>query len=397
MSQPRRVMLMIETSLGFGRDVLTGVSRYLVQNGPWSVHLGVRELIIEPPEWLRGWPGDGIISRSTTPELARWFQDTNLPVVDMTDIYGEGDLPTIWNDHQMVGEFGAAHLLERGFKNFAFAGFARHCWSTLRMAGFRKLVEASGGTFAQYDSDWSPAVSWDEKQSAIGAWLKTLPLPVGVMACNDVRGLDVLDAARRVGLAVPEQVAVLGVDDDEVLCNMCEPPLSSVQVNGVRAGYEAAKTLDILMDARDRGEAVDAAGLHKRVPPIGVVTRDSTDTLAIEDAEVAAAVEMIRHRACDGLTVTEVLESTSMSRSIMERRFRKYVGRSPQAEIRHAKLKRVRQLLTETPMSLEQIAARTGFEHTEYLSVMFKREIGMTPGQFRSQTRSGGREDEAAA
>lgn len=395
---PRRhVMLMVETSLGFGRDVLAGVSKYLIQHGPWSVHLGYKELISDPPEWLHGWNGDGVISRSTTPELAEWFVSRGLPVVDLTDMFGRNNLPSIWNDHEKIGEMGAKHLLERGFQTFAFCGFSDQLWSRQRQAGFERVVERNGFKTLVHGTPWSKADSWENQQQSIGAWVRSLPKPLGLMACNDVRALDVLDAARRVNVSVPEQAAVLGVDDDAVVCNMCDPPLSSISVNGRRVGYEAAALLNKLMEERDGGrtfaDIVAAGPIHASVPPVEVVTRASTDTLAIADMSIASAVRLIREQACNGLTVNDVLDATGLSRSILERRFRKHLGRSPQAEIRSARLKRVKELLAETPMSLEQIAARTGFEHTEYLSVMFKREIGVTPGQYRSESKAAKEEE----
>lgn len=392
MEKRRHVMLMVETSLGFGRDVLGGVSKYLIQHDPWSVHLGYKELISDPPEWLQGWDGDGVISRSTTPELAEWFVRRGLPVVDLTDMYGRNELPSIWNDHEQIGELGGVHLLERGFQKFAFCGFADQLWSRTRQAGFEKVVERHGFETMVFQNPWSKVDSWEAQQQALGDWIRSLPKPLGLMACNDVRALDVLDAARRVNVSVPEQVAVLGVDDDAVVCNMCDPPLSSISVNGRRVGYEAAALLDQMMAERDAGksfaEIVASRSIHRSVPPVEVVTRSSTDTLAISDMSIASAVRLIREQACNGLTVNDVLDATGMSRSILERRFRKHLGRSPQAEIRNARLKRVKELLAETPMSLEQIAARTGFEHTEYLSVMFKREVGVTPGQYRAESKA---------
>lgn len=383
---------MVETSLGFGRDVLAGVSKYLIQHGPWSVHLGYKELISAPPEWLQGWDGDGVISRSTTPELAEWFLSRGLPVVDLTDMYGRNALPSIWNDHDEIGALGATHLIERGFQSFAFCGFSDQLWSRQRRAGFERVVERSGFKTLTHSTPWGKSDSWENQQQAIGAWLRTLPKPLGLMACNDVRALDVLDAARRVHVSVPEQIAVLGVDDDAVVCNMCDPPLSSIAVNGRRVGYEAAELLDYLMQQRDQGisfqDIAKQHSIHKSVPPVEVVTRASTDTLAIADMSIASAVRLIREQACNGLTVNDVLKATGLSRSILERRFRKHLGRSPQAEIRNARLKRVKELLAETPMSLEQIAARTGFEHTEYLSVMFKREVGITPGTYRAECKA---------
>lgn len=373
------VMLIVETSLAYGRAVLRGISRYVVAHQPWSLFLDQRELMVAPPAWLDGWRGDGIISRSTTPELAEKLRRRGVPTVDLTDVHGDLGLPHIWTDHHAVGRIGAAHLVERGFRRFAFCGFSDHDWSRRRRDGFVAALSELAFACAEFHSPWSgaPQRSWEDQQAELAAWLRGLPRPVGILACNDMRGQHLLEACRREELAVPEEVAVLGVDDDELLCGLCDPPLSSVRLNPERVGYDAAALLDRLMQGQPPPDAVQMAA------PLGIVTRQSTDVLAIDDPLVAAAVKLMRERACAGLTVEDVLRAVPLSRSALERRFRKFLRRSPQQEIRAVQIKRIKQLLAETDLPLERIAALAGFEHAEYMSVLFKRETGQTPGQFR--------------
>lgn len=377
-----RVLLIVETSMAFGRGVLEGISRFLMENPPWSVQLDPRELLVTPPAWLRSWDGDGIITRSTTPEMSRTLKQLRIPTVNLTDIYGDQGLPYIWNDHARIGAMAAEHLVERGFKQFAFCGFRDHDWSNKRKAGFGAALAERGFEFASHHTDWSKArkSGWESQQAEVADWLRTLPNPVGIMACNDLRGQHVLEACRTAGRAVPEEVAVIGVDNDRVLCDFCEPPLTSVVPAAERIGFEAAKLLDRLM----RGETILERG--QVLPPLGIVTRQSTDVLAIDDQDVVRALQVIRERACGGLTVSQVLREVPVARSVLERRFRKYVGRSPQAEIRNVQLKRACQLLHETDLTLAQIADLTGFKHAEYFSVVFKRELGQTPGNYRNSS-----------
>jgi LacI family transcriptional regulator len=217
----------------------------------------------------------------------------------------------------------------------------------------------------------------DEDLQEIGNWLRQLPQPLGLMTCNDVRGLHVLDACSRLGFLVPEQVSVVGVDNEELLCELCNPPLSSVQPNSEQIGYSAAKLLDALMAGRSPG----CRRLY--VDPIQIVPRRSTEALALEDKGVAAAMRFIHEQAIFGCNVEDVLRETGMSRSVLERKFRQHLKRSPQEEIRVVRLNRVKQLLTETDFTLERIAELSGFEHPEYMSVVFKRMCGLTPGQYR--------------
>ncbi|HTN74008.1 MAG TPA: DNA-binding transcriptional regulator [Pirellulaceae bacterium] len=381
----RRVLLMIETSLAYGRDLLRGINRYVVEHGPWSLYLDQRELMSQPPDWLARWDGDGIISRWTTPELANQFRAMPTPVVDLTDVYGNLGLAHLWTDNIAVGELAARHLLERGFRHFAFCGYSNHDWSRRRMRGFEQTLRDAGHDCSILESTWQTLLmpNWDEQQEAIGAWLRDLPKPLGVMACNDMRGQQVLDACRRFDLAVPEEVAVIGVDNDELLCILCDPPLTSVTPNPERIGYEAAALLDRFM----QGEARVASEIL--VEPIGIATRQSTDILAIDQPQVSAALRYIREHACQGISVGDVLKHVPIARSVLERQFRHYLSRSPQEEIRGVQMKRVCQLLAETDLALAQIAALTGFQHAEYLSVVFKRLTNETPGHYRKRVAPG--------
>jgi LacI family transcriptional regulator len=379
---------MVETSTAVGRQMLRGITRYLRSHRPWSVFLQQRDIWVSPPGWLKNWRGDGIISRVTTSLLAELLLRKKIPVVNLNDIHTGLGLPLIDSDHQATGRLAADHLLERGFRNFGFCGFTGHAWSRKRLAGFRETVAEAGYTCAVYESPWwgrPKPPPWEKQQKQIGAWLLSLPRPVGVMACNDLRGQHVLDACKRVNLSVPEGAAVIGGDDDAVLCELCDPPLSSVAGNPERIGYEAAALLDRLM----AGERPQQDEL--RIEPVGVTPRQSTDILAIDDPQVAVAVRYIREHACHGATVADLLNQVPLSRTVLERQFRKYLGRSPQAEIRAVQLKRVRQLLAETDLRLERIAELAGYEHPEYLNVVFKREAGLTPGQYRRQVKTGHR------
>ena len=379
-SKRPHVLLIVETAMAFGRGVLEGISRYLVENPPWSVQLDLRELLVTPPAWLRRWDGDGIITRSTTPEMAEIIQKWGIPTVNLTDIYGDQGLPSIWNDHDAIGRMAADHLIQRGLNQFAYCGFTDHHWSESRFEGFSAAVGQHGYSVESHQSDWAQArrTGWERQQAQLVDWLTSLPKPIGIMACNDFRGQHVLEGCRAARLSVPDEVAVIGVDNDQVICDFCQPPLSSVIPAAERIGFEAAGMLDRLM----QGEKLEQRQV--RIKPLGVASRQSTDVMAIDDGDVVAALKIIRDRACLGLSVADILREVPIARSSLERRFRKTVGRSPQAEIRGVQMKRARQLLCETDLTLNQIASLTGFKHSEYFSVVFKREVGQTPGQYRA-------------
>ncbi len=379
MNKPPRVALIIETSVIYGRRILSGIARYLRSHHRWSVFLEQHELGTRPPEWLSSGQWDGILSRPTDPELARLFRRMNVPVVDLNDLHEDLGLPWVGSDHAGIGRMGAAHLLERGYQNFAFAGFRDELWAAQRRDGFRAVIEAKGFQVAVYESPWrGPDMPrWDKDLDDIMHWLGALPQPLALMTCNDVRGLHVLDACARLGALVPEQVAVVGVDNEEILCELCTPPLSSVEPDPERIGYAAAELLDTLM----AGGKPTVQRIS--IDPVRVVARRSTEALAIEDRVVAAAMRFIRDQAVFDCSVSDVLKHVRVSRSVLERRFRQYLNRSPQAEIRTVQLSRVKQLLMETDFTLERIAELSGFDHPEYMSVVFKQAVGLTPGRFR--------------
>lgn len=385
MARLLHVALVVETSIVYGRRILRGITHYVRTHRSWSIFLEQRDLLAAPPSWLQHWRGDGIICRLTTPELARQLRRRQIPVVDLSDIHDDLGLPRIRCNDRAIGVLAAEHLMERGFRRFAFCGFSEQAWSILIRDGFLDRLQESGYECVVYESPWfgPRAHPWEQEQDAIAQWLTALPQSTGVMACNDMRGQHVLNACQRIGRAVPENLAVIGVDDDELLCELCNPPLSSVIPCPEKVGYEAAALLDRLM----AGATATPETLW--IEPLGVRVRQSTDILAIDDPQVATAVRYIREHACQGVTVDDVLRQVPLSRSILERRFRKYLSRSPQAEIRAVQLKRVKQLLADTELSLERIAELAGYEHPEYLNVVFKRETGQTPGQYRRQVQTG--------
>ncbi len=383
-NQPPRVALIIETSVIYGRRILRGVARYLRSHHRWSVFLEQHELGARPPDWLSSGTWDGILSRPTDPNLARLFRKMKVPVVDLNDLHENLGFPWVGSDHYAIGRLGASHLLERSFRHLAFCGFSGELWAAQRRDGFRDAVEAQNLPVSVYESPWRgpDAPQWDKDIHDIVRWLQRLPQPLAVMTCNDVRGLHVLDACARLGALVPEQVAVVGVDNEEILCELCTPPLSSVEPDPERIGYAAAELLDALMAGKPPKQTRIA------FDPIQVVRRRSTEALAIEDPVVAGAMRYIREQAVFGCSVSDVLRHVRVSRTVLERRFRQSLKRSPHAEILNSRLTRVKQLLTETDFTLEHIAELSGFEHPEYLSVVFKRMCGVTPGKYRDNHRS---------
>ena len=373
------VALFVETSRTYGREILRGVNRWIQEHGPWSVFLELRGLDASVPRWLRSWKGDGIIARTGSVAMDRAIRATGLPAVELRASKLPHGRPFVGVDNHELGQMVADHLAGNGFRHFAVFDLDTETYFEERRDGFRSHVEARGhtchvfhgGTAGEHPSDW------ERHQDMVADWVAALPKPVGILACTDQLGFWLLDACRRVGSAVPEEVAVVGVENDETLCQLATPRLSSVAFDGVRVGYESAALLDRLM----RGEPPPQEPLV--VPPRGIVVRQSSDIVAIDDAAVAAALRFIREHACHGVSVAEVIGRVGLSRTVLERRMRAAIGRTPGEEIVRVRFARVKALLAETDLTVAEIADRCGMEHPQYLAASFKKQFGMTPGAFR--------------
>jgi LacI family transcriptional regulator len=350
---------------------------YLRQHSPWALYLPELGRGDRPPEGLARWKGDGILARIETPEIARAVARVRVPVVDLSAGRHLPGAPWVETDDAAIADLAFQHLAERGFRSLAWCGDPAFAWSSLRRDRFLQRARAAGIPLAVRDA--RAGTSPERERRELADWIRKLPRPVGVFCCFDIMAQRVLDACRDLDVAVPEEVAVLGVDNDPLLCALTTPPLSSVIPNPKRTGWEAAALLERMMSG---GRVPPKSHL---IPPLGVQTRQSTDVLALEDREIAAALRFIREHACDGATVSDVLRAVPLSRRVLESRYRKATGRTPHQDLLRFRLERVKQLLAETEHSLERISSLAGFNHPEYMSVAFKRETGTTPGAYRRE------------
>lgn len=379
----RRVALLLATSNAHTRLILQGVISYVRENKPWAFSLMEQDRGGGAPAWVRDWDGDGIIARVMNRQIASKIMASGLPVVDISIQHHIPGMPNVEPDDDAIARLAVEHFVQRGFKNFAYCGDSHFLISERRGVAFAKALAASGLNAYSFDRNFPASVAISRRISEIGDWLADLPKPLAVFACYDTRGQHVLDACRLRGIPVPEQVAVLGVDNDELLCEMASPPLSSVIPNARRTGYEAARLLDRLMS----GDTVSPAPI--KIEPLGISLRQSTDVLAVADPHIAMALRFIRDHASEAIGVADVARAVPLSRRILEKRFRQMLNHTLHDEIMLVRLGRVKQLLVESQLSLEQIAATTGYEHPEYLSVVFKREVGVSPRQYRERERRG--------
>jgi LacI family transcriptional regulator len=385
-----RVALLIETARGYGRGLLRGIVRYARLHGPWSFYVTPGDFEQAVPK-VRQWGGPGIIARIATPAVAKAILDSRLPTIalDLTEEQLQPDNPLarlneIASDSYRAAQMAAEYLLERKFPHYAFVGIADRVWSDRRQRSFCQRIAAAGFQPHIYPSPRRKRdQTWGREQAILADWLRTLPKPLGLMACNDDRGREVLEACRAARIHVPEQIAVVGVDNDELLCELSDPPLSSVALNTERGGYEAAALLDQMMRGRVRKPK------RLAVEPLHVVTRRSSDIVALDDAEAATALRFIHDRATSPICIDDVVKHVQLSRRALQIRFQKVIGRTIHAEIERVRLERAKRLLLESDLPMSTVAEAAGFNTASYFVQVFRQGVGMTPARYRTKIRTG--------
>jgi LacI family transcriptional regulator len=387
------VALLLETSTEYGRGLLRGILRYSRLHGPWSLYVAPGHLEQALPR-AKSWSGSGIIARVRSAETARRIRATGLPFVasslDESHFSGHrhrfGEIRT---SSTAIARIAGAHLLERKLRHFAYCGFLHCAWSVRREKAFSQYLSGQGFGCQAHRIDttnWMQRANWIEtwegEQPILVEWLKSLTKPVGLMACNDICGREVLQACAAAGLRVPDDIAVVGVDNDEMMCELSNPTLSSVALDLGKAGYEAAELLDRLMAGRT------AEGSVVQVEPLNVFIRQSSDFVAQEDPRVASALRFIRNCAAQPICVTDVVEHAGVSRRTLERLFSLAVGHSISSEIRECRLERAKRLLIETNLPSYRVGEGAGFGTSKTFNRTFRRAAGVSPQRFRQTTKS---------
>lgn len=383
-SQTPRVALLIETSRGYGRSMLRGIMHYARQHGPWQFYLTPGDLEQALPQ-MKHWGGTGIIARIETQEVADAIVASGLPAIGLDisqnvpiDLPSDSRVSEVASDSYAAAVIAAEHLLERGLRCFAYVGDASRQWSRQREEGFCKRITAAGYIpFIYKLPEGTREQRWEMDQTHLSKWIASLPKPVGIMACNDDRGRQVLDACSSANIMVPLEAAVVGVDNDDLLCELASPPLSSVALNAEAGGYRAAALLDKMMKGRVRKPT------RLIVEPLYVVQRRSTDPSVVDDPDVAAALQFIQAHSAEQIKIDDIVSQLNVSRRMFEIKFRKTVGRSPHQELRHTRLLHSQRLLVETDMPIADIAVEAGFCSAAHLVNVFQQDLQMTPAQYR--------------
>jgi LacI family transcriptional regulator len=379
----KRVAILAETALDSGRAILGGVARYLHERDDWSVFHHTGPLGAMEPASLEQWEGDGIIARLANPELLALARAKGVPVVDVMGNAARSPFPLVKCDDRRIGALAAEHLLESGHRHFAFVGLSDERWSLEREEAFSRAAEDSAASrlaFHLTPGDRGTG-AWPSTLERVAQWLATAPRPLGLMVASDQFGPLVLEACNRLRLAVPEEIAVVSVDNDLPFCNLCQPRLSSIEPDHAQIGYLAARLLDQLMEGRP------AESPLLEVPPLTLHRRRSSDSTAVSDPALVRALQYIRRCACEGISVDDVARHAGLSRSVLQRRFRAQLRRTVGETLLQTRLSRACDILSFTDLPLIDVAERSGFKYQEYLSQVFKRHLHTTPARYRRRSR----------
>jgi len=384
MNKIRNVLLRLHISSDYCQKLIVGVARYASHHGPWVFYREYwndQNINKTRLTYLRKrrFKIDGIIASDARDieEVLAFAND--IPVIvlwNLKDI--RQDVPCIITNCVQIGKMGADYLIKRGFRHFGYCGFDELPWSIRRGQSFSNTISKAGRSIYIYKQRASKSpLTWPREITAMAQWLQSLPKPAAVMACNDDRGEQVIEACRFAGLSVPEEVAVLGVDNDRIICQLSYPSLSSVNLNTEKAGYEAAKCLDKLMV----GQRMSARTIV--VPATHIETRQSTDIMAIEDTVIANALSFIRRNINKPINANDVANEIAVSRQTLHGRFLKTFGCSIHDQIIYLRMEHVARMLVETNLSLYNIALSLGYPDSKHISRCFKKVMGMTSREYR--------------
>ncbi len=383
----RRIILLVEATSSYARGCLRGIARYARAHGGWVFSHDMRYLVDTMNlRELQDWRADGIIARIENAHIANIVRKLHLPTVDIRGTITLPGVRGIYTDDRKVIEMAADHLISNGLKHLAFCGYPGVDFSDSRENAFLEYaVETRVGkhvfSLGRREISHRRSPSYEQRGiadwDALIHWLKALPKPVGVIACNDTRGRQILNACVAAGMRVPYDISVVGVDDDDVLCELSYPTLTSVVPNVEVVGFDAARLLDRILS----GEAVPDSPIF--IAPVAIEVRGSSDVTALTDPVLVDAVRFIRAHAGDGVNVSDILEHLHVSRSTFERLFREHLGCTPYEYILRCRIDRIKQLLIDTNYPLAQVAHLAGFRRVAHMTAIFRTRTGQTPGQYR--------------
>jgi len=381
-----KIILLTDFGEEYGKSLLKGVTRYAQEFGPWVFcrmptyyreTRGIEGIL----KWAKEWKANGILGQFYDDTHPERLMEEGISVVAQDFKERHVSIPNITGDYLKAGKMGAEYFLRKGFEHFAFYGFKNIVWSRERAQGFEDRLAKEGHEvhYFEHKRKFKSRELWYYKPSALSNWLKSLPKPIGLMACDDNQGLHITEACRLAKIRIPEEVAVLGVDNDEMLCNLSDPPLSSIGLDTVKGGYEAARLLQKMIETKNQ-EFYDIV-----VGPTQVVTRNSTDIYATKDEYIGIALKYIHSNIEQNLKVEDVLEQVPLSRRSLEKRFQKVTGFPVYEYIFNLRIEKFSQRLLETDSTIFEIAMDLGLNDSKNIARQFRQIKGCTPTEYRKK------------
>ena len=385
MPEPKKIAIVVSAASSYARSVVEGVHAYARQGGPFEFYI---DFDIARPRAMRdlkraaGRLGfDGILADIWRRIFLEDILKVGVPVVDVSGTWNPADVPSVHVDNAAAGRMVARYFLDKGLSHFAFCGTGQPLHCQQRQKAFASELAKAGYECDVFLYNSGREVRLDDQERVLEEWLASLPKPVGLMCWFDLRVRDIVHACRRAGIAIPHEVAIVGVDNDELAGIFCNLPVSSVDVSPKHIGYRAMALLDKMI----RGAPKPAS--HVLVRPSRLVSRASSDMVAVANADVAAAVRYIEDHAGEPMQIKELLRVVPISRRALEVHFRNLYGRTPHQQLLHLRVERAKALLVESDLDLAAIALRTGFREPSPFSVTFRKLTGMTPRDYRKRNR----------
>jgi LacI family transcriptional regulator len=383
-----KITLLIDLSATPGRNLMRGIARYARIYGPWQLNHIASDFYDASPqqahiskilaEIIKN--SDGIIMLE--PDVQDFSKNLDIPVIIASAIRDTkvSAKPTVLTNSRKIGEMGAKYFIQKGFKNLAFCGFRKMLWSEHRGKYFTDAARKAGiKTFTNKLTYPQRERFKDSNLERIGQWIRQLPKPLGIMACNDSCGKFIIDSCRRISIPVPDEVAVLGVDNDDILCDLTYPSLSSISLNTEKGGFESAALLDKII----KGIAVDTQMIL--IEPVGVQERQSTDIIAVDDKIVSDIIHYIKRNSKQLLQVSDIINKFHISRKSLYKKFNENLSTSVYRQIRRIKVEEICRMLVETDKSIKEIALEFGFYNVDHIARFFCKEKGLTPTQYRNE------------
>ena len=381
-STRKNVLILIETSRAYGRDLIAGVTQFASEKKSWNLFLSDQITASRNTRWLKEWKGDGIIVRAFDKNLKSFYRQFQGEKINLAADGNEFPIYVRF-DNEKCGQMAADHFWERGYRHFAFFSMGYTYWSRYRYHCFVTALEKYEAhcdlcpQAKRKNSVTLPTLWWQGLDDSVFAWLESLPKPVGIFCAYDNHAFYLTNLCNLLGIAVPEEIAILGVDNDVSLCRPTTPPISSIDPNAKMVGYEAASLLNKMMNKEVLPE------LPVIVSPSYIAIRQSTDNIAVNDPLLAKAMRYIRNEVAKNIRVSDVAREIGVSKGTLNNMFRKHMHCTPIDEILRVRMEWAKELLRDTMIPVVEIAEMVGYQTSEYFSRAFTREVGVSPKKYR--------------